>query len=334
VPTASITVALGAATTPAPSAGSNRCDGTSRVQFNDPFSEVSELINCHGTLAIGGFCTNSETRVVGGNTFRRITEGDVTVNNGFSNCFTATDLAEVLTHELGHTIGLGHSSNNTNELDPARRDATMYYRAHFDGRGAALRADDVAGVTTIYPGDRDHDGVGDDACPDTLTGEAVDGSGCACSDPGHVSCDDGDACTIDDCRASSGACAHTAIRCGDGDPCSIDSCSAGECLHAAAVGTRYVTCYFDTPLACDATVPAAVRRSFQQAAALARGASAANAIVNTERLFRRADRRLTRASAAIDRAMVRRRAPIDAACGAALHEIVDEALGRVRAVEY
>jgi hypothetical protein len=51
----------------------------------------------------------------------------------------------------------------------------MYYRAHFDGRGAGLRADDIAAVRSIYPGapsetptdDADGDGVSDatDNCP-------------------------------------------------------------------------------------------------------------------------------------------------------------------------
>jgi hypothetical protein len=51
----------------------------------------------------------------------------------------------------------------------------MYYRAHFDGRGARLRADDVAALLSVYPGanteptpdDLDGDGVVDteDNCP-------------------------------------------------------------------------------------------------------------------------------------------------------------------------
>jgi hypothetical protein len=52
----------------------------------------------------------------------------------------------------------------------------MYYRAHFDGRGASVHADDVAAVRSIYPSadpidpaaeDGDGDGISDaqDDCP-------------------------------------------------------------------------------------------------------------------------------------------------------------------------
>src|SRR5207244_3310006 len=53
---------------------------------------------------------------------------------------------------------------------------TMYYRAHFDGRGASVHADDIAAVRFLYPGpgggdpsaeDTDGDGISDaqDNCP-------------------------------------------------------------------------------------------------------------------------------------------------------------------------
>jgi hypothetical protein len=150
------------------------CDGRNTIQFNDPFGEITAPHNCGGVLAIGGFCTVNATSTVDGVTFRRISEGDLTVNDGFAGCsyWTATNIAEILTHELGHTVGLGHSSENSREPNPLLKDATMYYLAHFDGRGAALRADDFAGLQALYPGvapaaDQDGDGVPDSAdnCP-------------------------------------------------------------------------------------------------------------------------------------------------------------------------
>jgi len=141
VPTASIVLQDGGGITGGSSGG---CDGKNTMVFNDPSGSVGDPSGCAGVLAVGGYCAGGATKTVNGVDFHQIVEGDITVNNGWSACsfWNPTNLAEVLTHELGHTIGLAHSTDST---------ATMYAFAHFDGRGASLTQDDVAGVTFIYP---------------------------------------------------------------------------------------------------------------------------------------------------------------------------------------
>jgi len=239
VPTASIVLRTGPATVPARSIVSGVCDGVNTIQFDDPFSEVNDMVGCAGVLAIGGFCSSGEQQTVNGTIMRRIIEGDVTMNNRVGSCFGATNTAEILTHEIGHTIGLAHSSNNFSEPNPVLRDATMFFVAHFDGRGASVHSDDVAGVSALYPmaaaaADADGDGVPDasDRCPGTPAGAVVGSDGCACADAGHVSCDDGNACTSDSCDARTAACVHAAVSCSDGDPCTVDGCNAATgCFH-------------------------------------------------------------------------------------------------------
>jgi len=130
------------------------CDGRTAVTFNDPFGEIPDPAGCTGVLGVGGVCWDSSVaETFNGATFYRVTEGDVMINNGFGDCpfWNDTNVAELLTHEVGHTLGLGHSSNDPNEPDPTLRNATMYYAAHFDGRGAQLMSDDVAAVCALYP---------------------------------------------------------------------------------------------------------------------------------------------------------------------------------------
>lgn len=121
-----------------------RSDGVSAVSFNDPLDQMQDPVGCSGVLAIGGVTrTGSLSRTIGGQTFRQIAEGDVVFNRNME-CFlgVSANLAEVATHEFGHTIGFGHSTYGS---------AIMYAYAHGGGRGATLAADDIAAATFLYP---------------------------------------------------------------------------------------------------------------------------------------------------------------------------------------
>jgi Matrixin/Divergent InlB B-repeat domain len=154
-----------------------RNDGVNAISFRDPLGDIDPPVNCTGTLAYGGYFRSGETRVLNGQSFYRIIEGDVVFADGWNGCGfyeTYSNLAEVATHELGHVLGLDHPS------DP---DATMYAFAHFDGRGASLHASDLAGLRYLYP-----------AAAVTLSvARAGAGTGVVTSTPAGIAC--GSECT-------------------------------------------------------------------------------------------------------------------------------------------
>jgi hypothetical protein len=135
--------------------GGLAADTVNSVAFGDPRHEIDDPVNCTGIVAQSGI-TNAiaESVTVNGKVFQRIAEADIVFNNNF-DCLIGnqTVLTESITHEMGHTLGLGHSSENLGEPDATLKDATMFFAIHNDGRGAAVRADDSAGLRFIYPND-------------------------------------------------------------------------------------------------------------------------------------------------------------------------------------
>jgi hypothetical protein len=149
----------------------NRCfgggsDGRISIVFNDPCGEIS---NTGNTLAIGGASYSfSGGRTVGGIAFYRAVAGYI-VDNDSSNarsyltsstCFQSTN-----THELGHVLGLDHSSNSS---------AIMYAIISSSCFNAPIpiSADDTAGIRAIYQGATTPTGA-----PGTPTGLTTSSSG-------------------------------------------------------------------------------------------------------------------------------------------------------------
>jgi hypothetical protein len=138
-------------------AGLSSQDGRNSLLFNDPRQQIEGVYRCSsgGVLAIAGIWYDSgrgqDCRLVNlgekgrfrGQQFLKILSADIVTNEG-SACFfrkNPTGTSEVLTHELGHTLGLSHT--------PVV-EAIMFGPVRDDERGAALHAADQSALALIY----------------------------------------------------------------------------------------------------------------------------------------------------------------------------------------
>lgn len=125
-------------------------DGINAIVFDDPYRDnpaeaVEGTFSCGagGVIAMGGPWFYSSTRTFHGARYHEAAEADIVTNDG-TDCFFQNNPSvaqEVFAHELGHTLGLGHSAD---------RNALMYANAHNDGRGAALTDDDRGAIAVLY----------------------------------------------------------------------------------------------------------------------------------------------------------------------------------------
>lgn len=144
---------------------------TAAIRFAFAGFTSAEPFDEDGVSAIGFLSRPELERVLGATGFvvdtitGEIVESDIFFNSSFAWSTAAGgeagrfDLQSVATHEIGHFLGLGHSALGETELQPggARRvlasGAVMFPIAFGTANTAdrELQADDIAGVSDLYP---------------------------------------------------------------------------------------------------------------------------------------------------------------------------------------
>jgi hypothetical protein len=144
-------------------------EGTGLITFEDPDGEIAGSFDGSGVLAIGGPYFYCEPHTWGGASYRPAVRGFIVTQDGAGSFFAGhggADGEEIFTHEIGHTLGFGHS---------IRDGALMRAYAHGDGRGARLGSDELAALASLYGTGEPPAGGGDEApsAPSGLTGTVV-----------------------------------------------------------------------------------------------------------------------------------------------------------------
>jgi hypothetical protein len=120
------------------------------ITFEDPNGEISG-----STLAIGGgFASFGNGGTVNGATFNKFVRGYVIFQNAadLSSSFKQTlNFTRVMEHEIGHTIGLGHTQQDGSVANPTSNIMYPSCCSTSTPVAPALGPDDLDGLNFIYP---------------------------------------------------------------------------------------------------------------------------------------------------------------------------------------
>jgi len=130
-------------------------DGEWRIIMNDPHDEIPDEC-CFGIVG-GAFLIDSGVHVYNNETFRTLTHADLLFNDGISSAtLTQEQLDDIVTHEIGHSLGLRHADRNSanDAACPAGANCCLYTNDGGNCR-SVMNSLENAKVTGLHKWDRD-----------------------------------------------------------------------------------------------------------------------------------------------------------------------------------
>ncbi|HHO51660.1 MAG TPA: PKD domain-containing protein [Deltaproteobacteria bacterium] len=147
----------------APNIGALSTNRLNYITFNDPENQIAET----GTLAVTFTSATGQAFVLDGTTYSHSFDSDIVFNDNVEfidddtlatggQCGGRTNIRGVMTHEIGHLLGMGHACEDPGKggepcTDPKLQNATMNWSEGPCNRGAIdINEDDIEGFTALY----------------------------------------------------------------------------------------------------------------------------------------------------------------------------------------